>query len=275
MRRQELRLASGIRRLGVASRMNAIAAAAASGTTPADLSNVVLWLEAAAGTVRNAADGTGGTMSDGETVGRFIRPGDSLTSPAFPYATQATAGDKPPLEIASSKYWVKGGSSDFLSLSPSDALAGDFVLWAVVKRTTATDLVLMANNSATASSVPLDSGNHAGLVADTGDASSVIADAAGTSLVRWRRSGSNSYFAATGIAEQLLSGTLGTGAITPDTLLALPGDGYFSASTAAIGAILISTNAGHAAAPPSYIDGPTGYFKTSTANVAAAWGVSL
>lgn len=244
-----------------------------TGATPADLSNVLLWLEASTSTVTNAANGSGGAMVDGQTVGRWIRPGDSPTSPAFPYATQTVGADKPVLNTVQGKYWLESDVGDHADLSSDVVLSGDFVLWAVVRLVTpdiGEELDILRDSTGSARIyIQVVGAEEVNLVVVNDSGNTVLANIFGYDddlLVRIRRVSGTVHLLVSGFAEAnagSLAGTLTCDMVASGTL------------DNGIGAIVISTNAVYAASPPSFIDGASGYFATSTANVESAWGVSI
>lgn len=252
-----------------------LAHATATGTDPTSLSNVALWLRAMSGTVFRQNSGAG---VDGQDVGYWLWPGDSLPTPANLYAAQPGAGP-PALEIASSKYLVHGGDGLSMGIQPAPVvLSGDFVLWAVVKRVADQTLVVASGpddgEGDFASIVIFDSNLIQVIQNDSLPSQAGFTGTPGTLLVRIRRVGTTVYCAASGMAEVTLDTAL-SGTITLDTLLALPGAGTWSVATTAIGEVLICTNAGTAAAPPAGLDSAGGYFDSNGYLGSAAWGVGL
>lgn len=251
-------------------------AASGGGSDPTGLTSVALWLRAMSTTVRNAADGTGAAMSDGQAVGRWIQPSDTLASPTHVYGSEPT--NKPTLEIAGGKYWVHGDDQLRLVLSSAVSLTGDFVMWAVVKRANATQLQLLGgpgNGEDIFGSFIVDAGQTIAVQDDLGNsAAGSFTGTNGAGLQRFRRVSGAVFFAATGEAEISL-GTL-AGTITIDTLLAITLAATWTDSADALGELLICTDSATAASPPASLDtGGSSYFAANAYLGSAAWGVSL
>lgn len=243
--------------------------------SPATLPAVALWLRGGADWMRAAADGTGSAPSTTDPIGRWVRPGDSLTSPAFRYATQATAGDRPTVTIATGVHTLNAASGDDIDLSSDVSLAGDFVMW-VVLTTDRSNFFLWAGGAATngffrvAASGRITASPDSGSPQPTTAVDKLVATSTRT-LVRMRRVSDNLYVATSGYAEVDLGAMAGT--LTVNRLLSA--GGFTSTVVASIGEILISTDATTAATPPAAIDGAGGYFDTNAYLGTPAWGVSI
>lgn len=209
-------------------------------TSPLDIANLVLWLDANdAATLFQEDTASTSATANNDPIGYW---GDK--SGNNNHAKQTSSGARPLLKTSSinGKNSIEADSTDdVLNLTSALAITADLSLYCVGTRATSSTLSPIGHTTTQSSVATVFNTNICYIQFGSNYVQVNYTGSTGTIVCRWTRDGSNNCrFAATGMTDAAMSGGTGSsGTQTSNTVLARPGNSQWNGSGNKMGEIII------------------------------------